>query len=649
MNARWVRLAGALGFAVAALLGWGCAGGGTEVGNPALTPDQQLEAYIKEQLATNLLPSASGAELGAPVAGAPPAAPGAIGDSAGEGRGFSGTNLQEAGVDESDVVKTDGRFLYVAGSQAVNVVEENADGTLSARSRIDVKGQVDSLYLRGNTLVVLYTPVGAGGRYWTGLPMPDVLVGMPYWLPMEAKTGLLLVDVQDPANPAPLREWSFEGHLVSSRLIGAKLHLVQQFFPELPPLDLRYWDEGSRASAIRANRQRLQSVPLDELIPSFTAFDGSGNQIAQGRLVAAEEFVQPAAPEGGTIVSVVTVDLDQPQAGHQAVGAILDAHHVYASPQTLYLASQRYEPSTSADVFSPGETRTAVHAFDLAGEKVTYRGKGEVPGTALNQFSFGEYEGVLRVAVTTGSVFGWGASSRNHVYCLQAGPEGLQTIGKLEDLAPGERIYSARFLGKRGFLVTFVQVDPLFTLDLSDPTAPRVVGELKVPGYSDYIHPLGENHLLTIGKDVSVVNGTAWLQGVQLSIFDVTDFAAPALVHRQLLGDRGTDSEALRNHKAFTYWPATGRLAIPLSLYEFTTAPVSPWDVGQLTFTGLQVFQVGVGPAEGFQPLGRIATSGSSWTRGLFMGERVFAVNPDSVRSVQATDFGAVEEVPLTP
>lgn len=273
-------------------------------------------------------------------------------------------------------------------------------------------------------------------------------------------------------------------------------------------------------------------------------------------------------------------------------------------------------------------------------------GSGSVWGKILNQFSLGEYNDVLRIATTTGNT--WSGTSKNHVFCLEASEEGLVIIGNIKDMAPGERIYSTRFIGPRGFLVTFVKVDPLFTLDLSDPTDPKVLGELKVPGYSDYIHPFDENHLITIGKDTKEEGGTAWYQGVQVSIFDVTDFADPVRLYSELIGDRGTTSEALYNHKAFTFWAENSLLAIPVDVFEHETEPDYPWGYGTHTFTGLYVYRVTI--ENGFVFLGRISTDSASgqdyyyssdWNRGVFIGESVYAVKSDAVRSAIVEDIEA--------
>jgi hypothetical protein len=198
-------------------------------------------------------------------------------------------------------------------------------------------------------------------------------------------------------------------------------------------------------------------------------------------------------------------------------------------------------------------------------------------------------------------------------------------------------------MGARGVVVTFVSIDPLFTLDLSDPSDPRVVGELKVPGYSDYIHPYGEDYLITVGKDAlpGEDNSFAWYQGVQLSIFDVSDLSAPVLLHKEILGDRGTATEAAHNHKAFTFWLEENLLALPIDLYEYSAPPTAPWEYGDHTFSGLYVYRVS--SESGFDLLGRISTQReadagaeilwSPWTRGVFAEDRVYAVTHDAVRS----------------
>jgi hypothetical protein len=402
--------------------------------------------------------------------------------------------------------------------------------------------------------------------------------------------------------------------------------------------------QDDMSDVIQRNMAALQDVPLKDLVPSFDLIDKNGVIIDSGLLVTAEDFMRPGDPQGASVVSIVSLDLNNPGGHHDSTGAILDARHVYASTASLYLASEIWNYNVT-DENSTSAVQTSIHKFDLTGDKVSFSGSGRVPGSILNQFSFGEFKNILRVATST---WNWSTDTQaetNNVYCLNVVDSRLTIIGKLENLAPGEHLYAARFMGDRGFLVTFVKVDPLFTLDLSDPSNPRLIGELKVPGYSDYIHPLGDNHLLTIGKDAIPYESWSYYQGLQLSIFDVTDFKNPVLLHKEMIGDRGTESEALHNHKAFTYWADKNLLAFPVDLYEHQGKPQAPWDRGINTFSGLYVYTAN--SIDGFSFLGRISTSIStsqfdryySWTRGLFAEDTVHAITPDTVHSASIDDI----------
>ena len=608
--------------------------------------EEGLEVYLKEQYATSVLSVDAYPEYQAVIGDEGGAADTAEGSSADTDNGFSQTNVQEAGVDESDKVKTDGTYMYVTGQQTVAVVKAVPSNSMGVIQKIDVPGHVDSLYLYNDILVVLYMPDGGSGSNWGGTDLVGTAdIGMPYWIPVNSRTGVLLVDIAEPSNPVMIENVEMDGSLVSSRLTGGKLHIIQQFLPDVPPLQLYYYgSDEDRAQVEALNRQRLESVTLDDLLPSYTVINDQGQTIESERLVAPEDFYRPAGPGGGSIATVTTFNLNDLSQPFQSVGIVADIHVVYASTKALYLAATKWGNMPLTD--EGYSTKTEIHKFDLTGEKVSSMGSGSVWGKILNQFSLGEYNDVLRIATTTGNT--WNSTSKNHVFCLEASEEGLVIIGNIKDMAPGERIYSARFIGPRGFLVTFVKVDPLFTLDLSDPTDPKVLGELKVPGYSDYIHPFGENHLITIGKDTKEEDGTAWYQGVQVSIFDVTDFADPVRLYSELIGDRGTTSEALYNHKAFTFWAKKGLLAIPVDVFEHETEPDYPWISGTHTFTGLYVYRVTI--ENGFVFLGRISTDSASgqgyyyssdWNRGVFIGESVYAVKSGAIRSAIVEDIEA--------
>jgi inhibitor of cysteine peptidase len=637
---------------------FGCSGG-TEIGNPqsggitdissplevsSFQSASELEDYLKEQYAANIQAAqyVALAEVDAPAdAGESPVS---------DGSGYSGVNVQESGVGESDKALTDGQYLFVAGEDRVSIVSAAPVDAMAVVASVPVAGAVDSLYLYKDLLVILHRPVDYDGDAWIGaLDSATMAVGLPYWLPVDVKTGVLLVDVSDRTQPQVIKTIELDGSLTTTRLIDGRLILVQQFLPNLPPLKL-YYDgtEADKQAVIQSNRVALAAKTLDDLAPSYRITNGDGLVADAGLLVGAADFYRPEDPSGGSLVTVTTVLLDDPGTPLQSAGLVADVQHVYASARSLYLAAGKWDASVGVSGEAAREM-TAIHQFTLESDRAVWVAGGSVGGHVLNQFSFGEYNGVLRLATTTG----WGSERLNHVYCLAPEDGYLKRLGSVTGLAPGEAVYAARFIGDRGYLVTFVKVDPLYTLDLSDPANPRLVGELKVPGYSDYIHLLDDTHLLTIGKSVYLVNGTAWYQGLQLSIFDISDFANPLLVHAEKIGDRGTYSEALYNHKAFTFWPASNLLAFPVALYEHQATPDMPWNFGTYRHTGLHVYRVS-GEA-GIDPLGQIVTHTAgagyyhAWMRGIFIDQHVYAVTVDAVHAAQTDDIsGGVYPLELT-
>lgn len=593
----------------------------------------QLETYLKDQYAKSVYTSTyNNPELDVlPF------------DNASSDDNYSQTNVQEVGVDESDVVKTDGANFYISDQKSFHVID--ISDPMQVVATRTVNGNVEALYLYDQKLVVLYTLARAGGEPWPDvvLPASDGLFGMPFWIPAEKRQGVAIYDISDPSNPDNIKTVEFDGDLATSRLISGTLHIVQQFVPDLPPLDYTY--DGTQEDLdrkIEANKAAMANVPLDQLIPYYREIDDAADSPSDRPLVSPQNFYCPVLEDGGgTITTVVSFDLDDPELRFASMGVVANAHIVYASTQALYIATHKYDSEIlSSDVGVERAKEAILYKFDLAGQAVEYLGGSVIDGWIVNQFSLGEYQNVLRVATTTGHV--WNSTSRNHVHCLKLEEQTLKTIGSIENLAPGEKIYAARFMGDRGYMVTFVNTDPLFTLDLSNPSAPKVAGCLKVPGYSDYIHPYGDNYLITLGKDALFEedDDLAWYQGVQLSIFDVSDFANPVLLHKELVGDRGTSSEALYNHKAFTFWAANDLLALPISLYEHSFPPEHPSQHGEKTFEGLYVYRVS--SHSGFDLLGRIRTENDNdietynrWMRGIFAEQQVFAVTNNSVRKAQ--------------
>ena len=605
----------------------------------------ELEQYLKEQFAKSIVDITSSG-----YGGASGTLPNDSGTGSEDGQDshtgdYTPTNVQEQGVDEADVVKTDGDYFYIAGKDKVRMV--NTEPPLQKISEVTVPGSVDSLYIYNDLLVVIYTPTNGTGEIWPQAdPTDELMLGIPCWIPVEAKVGVSVYDLSDIDNPVFLSNTEVDGHLVSSRLVGNRLHVVHQFLPNLPPIRV-YYDGSSddMEAVIASNMEQMEDVALSDLIPYYETTDRNGTTSQASQAVMPDDFYHPEDQDcGGGITTIMTFDLDNPTEKFKSAGVVADANIVYASTDALYIASSQWNGWISSMPVSASQ-QTVVQKFDITGDEVVGTGGATIAGWVLNQFSLGEKNGILRIATTVDSYTDGTTKRTNSVYCLEAKDGKLNLIGSLEDLAKGEKLYAARFIGDRGYLVTFVTIDPLFTLDLSDPTRPRVVGQLKIPGYSDYIHPFGENHLMTIGKDTLNDDWGTWYQGVQLSIFDITDFAHPQLRHKIVIGDRGTHSEALFDHKAFTFWSSKNLLAIPIDLFVNDVSPPEPWDYGTYKGSGLFVYRVST--ENGFQSIGQITTMDHpgdadpphQWTRGIFMGEDIFTITPTTVRWAEVDDI----------
>jgi len=295
--------------------------------------------------------------------------------------------------------------------------------------------------------------------------------------------------------------------------------------------------------------------------------------------------------------------------------------NVYASKENLYIAQTKY-PYYYYMENNNTEEKTVIHKFKLDKGNIEYLANGEVKGYILNQFSMDEFDNHFRIATTRGELFGgWvmplssGAEdtepkSENNIYVLD---ENLDLVGSLEGLAPGEKIYSVRFMNEKAYVVTFKKIDPLFVIDLSNPENPNVLGKLKIPGYSDYLHPIDDTHLIGIGKEAVDAETDlveqrnldfAWYQGVKIAIFDVSDVENPIELYKVVIGDRGTDSPVLYNHKAFLYDKEKELLVIPILLAEYDQKPQYSWEQGDYKYQGAYVY--GVNLDDGFELRGRI-------------------------------------------
>jgi Beta propeller domain len=539
----------------------------------------------------------------APVEGvplAPNAAPGAAPQAGGDVA--SGTNVQEAGVDEPDLVKTAGSRIFAIAAGRLHAVDAAGPQLLGS---LELPGWGHELLLHGDRMLVISHDAPE-------VKQPD---GIVLDVLGPGVTVLTEVDVSDPAAMRVVRTERIRGNHVSSRLTGRTARVVvwtksrAAYEPELRPA-LRGWLPR------RALRRR-----------------GTGKPTYR-RAAPCRRVLRPASFSGTDMLTVLTVDLEKGLPAVDSDAIMSGGHTVYASDSSLYVATQRWAPEMQASDTGAPRSTTTIHRFATGDPDATaYRASGQVPGYLLNQFSLSEHDGVLRAASTSLPAW-WGdgtfEESQSHVTVLDERDGRLVQIGQVGGLGRGERIYAVRFIGAAGYVVTFREVDPLYVVDLERPSEPVVRGELKIRGYSAYLHPVGEGLLLGVGQDAS----ERGLQlGTQLSLFDVSDPSRPRRLHQAAIA--ASSSAAELDHHAFLWWAPRDLAVVPLTVH------------GGQFFQGAAGFRVRRGP--GIEEAGRASHDNAPILRSFVAAGRLFTLS-DAGLEVDSLDSLAEEAwLPFPP
>src|SRR3989344_1922729 len=491
---------------------------------------------------------------------------------------YSKTNIQVQGVDEADIVKNDGKYIYTAFGDTITIINAYPAENSKILSAVKINGNVNEIFINNNKLVVFGTERNIGPLPFEGNTgakiLPSPLPPQRYYY--EPKSFIKVYDIENKEKPNLERSLVYDGNYFDSRMIDDHVYTIIN-----QPVDY-YRNENSNLSLpeIKYNGKKISLKATD-----IQYFDDVIDYSYQ-------------------LTTIIALNLDNDN--EPAKQSFLTGYNnnMYVSNDNIYLTSTKYLPYRTYEKVLPEEMiqseRTVIQKISIDEDKIDYVATGEISGHILNQFSMDEFEGNFRIATTTGEAFN--GNSVNNMYVLD---EDMNLIGRLENLARSEKIYSVRFIGKRAYMVTFKKTDPLFVIDLSNPGNPKVLGELKIPGYSDYLHPYDENHIIGIGKEAVDASEEdrfgrnldfAWYQGIKISLFDVTDVENPKEISKFNIGDRGTDSEALRDHKAFLFDKEKKLLVIPISLYEINReqypngVPANAY--GQLTFEGAYVLSL---------------------------------------------------------
>ncbi|MEW5760635.1 MAG: beta-propeller domain-containing protein, partial [Candidatus Thermoplasmatota archaeon] len=440
---------------------------------------------------------------------------------------------------------TDGKYVYTISDKTVIIVRAWPTEKAGVIAKIELNGSPIGIFINGDKLVI-FERSGTYYGYYEEM----------WYSPYEYRTFIKVYDIKNRANPILVRNLSAEGTYISSRMIGDYVYVVIQQYVS--------WKEN------------------EIMLPKIHSYDNVNETIP-----ATAIYYCNVSDHSYTFTTVLSINVRNDKEKHTYTTLLLgDASHMYVSINNIYITVTKW------DYKGQYTSKTLLYRIHIKGAELELVASGEVPGTVLNQFSMDEYNGYFRIATTIGHVWDKKQLSKNNIYVLDLN---LNIVSALTDLAPGERIYSARFMGERCYLVTFKKVDPFFVIDLKNPNCPKVLGELKITGYSDYLHPYYKNYVIGIGKETVDVGDFAWYQGVKISVFDVKVVSDPKELAKYVIGDRGTDSPVLHDHKAILVDSSKQILVIPILLAEINKSQYpnpTPSTYGEYVWQGAYVFDL---------------------------------------------------------
>lgn len=521
---------------------------------------------------------------------APTPAPTAAPTSAPPDREHSLTNVQVKGVDEADIVKTDGTNIYVVSGNALHIVRAYPAESAKVLSTTGFSGTPLALYVFGDTIALICRDTR----------MPDYWRCEPGRCKGKALTGertvIYVFSVGDPSSPALEREVGIDGKYTDSRLIGEWLYFLTST-PILPySADISFPEvrDGENGAYTPA----AYSIEGDDRAFAFTTI-GSVN-LDSDAAVKAKSFLVGTA---GTVYVSPT---------HLYFGV----HSFGNTPVLRHMDVEGREVGGKAD-------HTGIYSFSLKDGMIRFDAHGTVDGKLLNQYAMDEYMGNLRLATTVTETGSMPSTTSSEVTVLDST---LTPIGRVTDIAPGERIYATRFMGERLYMVTFLETDPFFVVDLEDPHTPYLAGKLKLPGFSNYLHPYDSSHIIGVGK-------TSTWGSVKLSLFDVGDITNPSLVDSVVLGESGSSSEVLTDPKAFLFDKEKDILVLPLHLRgSYEAVGVQGIPTNTRIWGGAYVFSID--PFHGFSLKGMVkhydehSTDQSQVKRALFIEDTLYTISP---------------------
>ena len=523
-------------------------------------------------------------------------------NSSSENKNYSETNVQVDGVDEADIVKTDGKYIYyIAENKLVVVDATNSNNIILSKEIVyDDNFMPYELYIKNNRLILLGSISEQNAM--SGYVMYDMIY-------LNSKTKVIIYDISRIENIQQIREIEINGDYVSSRMIDNNIYIV-------------------------SDKPLYSSMEEEDTKPKYKDTAISNDYI---EIPYEDVYYFPESKENNYLyIAALNISINKQINVETFLGG---GNTIYLANNNLYIANTIYDSNSE-------NNKTEIYKFKLQGDRIAYTAKNTIKGVLINQFSMDEYNNNFRIAVTEGQTWTDDETINNNVYILD---EKLNIIGKLEGLAKGESIKSVRFTGEKAYIVTFKNIDPLFVIDLSEPTMPKVLGELKIPGYSEYLHPYDENHIIGFGYDTETVNryGSEMINttGMKMALFDVTDATNPKEMFTVKIGNGGTYSEAIYNHKALLFSKEKNIIAFPIYITEDESDTRT-----NLTFQGAIVY--GLDLNNGFTLKGKIShmeiTNGYEDYNYKMAIDRIIYINDTlftlSKGLIKATDMNTFEE-----
>ncbi len=632
----------------------------------------EIEQYLKDSLAARqqdgyYLPSpvtgGMGDGVNAPQGSAEKSDSGIPASSQQGSIDYSKTNIQVTGVDEPDIIKNDGRYIYTISGQTLAIIRAYPAEGASVVSETEINDTPKELFVNGDRLILFSTGTEPSETRlettdpWRN-PMP------PYYRPYSPVTFTTIYDISDRNHPAMLKEYTIEGDYLDARMIGSLVYQItrEQISPYygnqiiVPALregartvvqpDVWYFDHPESQYTFTTITSLDASSGKEKDAQTYLIGTGSTLYVSEDAIYVSSPRYHPVIYRGQAQELSPSLAVDVSGSGGASSSKITvippDFNTLPEGERESILDGLR---SAEQDVIRRQEadqTTMVIHKIGIRDGAITYLAKGEVPGTLNNQFSMDEYKGTLRVA-TTSSIYTprFGQYTYNNVYVLD---DSMATIGELTHIAEQETIYSTRFIGDRLYMVTFKRIDPFFVIDLAKPENPKILGKLKIPGYSDYLHPYNATHIIGIGKETTTNDwGGVSTSGVKLALFDVSDVTSPKQVDKVQIGDAGSESAALTDHHAFLFDKGKNLLVIPVR--AVSNVPVVKGDYAtsqpQIWY-GAYVF--GLTPETGFTLRGTVqhgsgdsgyyyyGSSTAEVKRSLYIGDILYTMSSKQIK-----------------